>query len=58
MVISVERKETFNNGNPNWASMVIGSDHLWGHGTTQPDVQPKDIFFMAAEWWDGGIYDG
>lgn len=58
MVLSVERKETYNDGNPDWSSTVIGSDHLWGHGITRDDILPNDQYYMAYEWWDGGIYDG
>jgi hypothetical protein len=58
IALSVELQATWNGGSPDWNATVIGSDHLWGHGTTNPDIQPKDIYWMAAWWWDTGIYDG
>jgi hypothetical protein len=56
MVISVERAETYRGGDPDWGATVIGGDHFWGAGTTLDDVKPADQYWMAAYWWDGGIY--
>lgn len=56
MVISVELQWTYNNGNVLWEDTVIGCDHLWGSGYTNPDVKPADRYYMASQWWDGGIY--
>jgi hypothetical protein len=56
MVISVERESTWNNGNPLWPDTVIGCDHLWGEGATLDDVKPTDQYWMACQWWDGGIH--
>ena len=56
MVISVERRETYGDGDPDWGATVIGSDHLWGAGMTHDDVKPSEQYWMAATWWDGGIY--
>jgi hypothetical protein len=57
-VISVEREWTYNNGNVLWEETVIGCDHLLGVGAVLSDVTPADQYWMAASWWDGGIYDG
>ena len=57
MVISVEKNDTWRNGNPDWPSTVIGSDHLWGHGTTRADIPPSQQHWMAAIWSDSGVWD-
>src|SRR5262245_13482174 len=57
MVISVERHETWRNGNPDWPNTVIRGDHLWGHGTTRQDILPTQQFWMAAVWSDSGVWD-
>jgi hypothetical protein len=56
MVISVERMDTWGDGHPHWSDTVIGSDHLWGEGTVLEDIPPSEQFWMASQWWDGGIY--
>ena len=56
MVISVEREWTYNNGNVLWEETVIGCDHLLGVGAVLSDVKPADQYWMAANWWDGGLY--
>lgn len=58
MAVSVERQETWRNGNPDWPNTVIRSDHLWGHGTTRNDILPTQQFWMTAVWSDAGTYDG
>jgi hypothetical protein len=58
MVLSVELEWTYNNGNILWEETVIGCDHLLGSGYTFPDIKPADVYYMAYEWWDGGLYDG
>jgi hypothetical protein len=58
MVLSVEKEDTWNNGNPHWSQTVIKSDHLWGSGTTTPDIPPSQQAWMATVSCDGGIYDG
>jgi hypothetical protein len=58
MVLSVELEDTWNGGHPHWSQTVIKSDHLWGTGTTTPDIQPNKQFWMATVQCDGGIYDG
>jgi hypothetical protein len=45
--LAVERRETWNNGNPNWSNTTLNRDHLWGHGTTVPDIFPTDIYWMS-----------
>ena len=56
MVISVENRRTYNNGDPDWEATAIGCDHLWGQGYTTADIAPADIYYMAVMSWDGGIY--
>jgi Family of unknown function (DUF6345) len=56
IVVSVERRETWNNGNVRWVDTVIGCDHVWGEGYTSQDIAPADQFWMAAQWWDGGLH--
>ena len=56
MVISVERVDTWGGGDPHWPDTVIGCDHLWGEGAVLSDVKPSEQFWMAAKWWDGGLY--
>lgn len=53
MVISVETAATYNGGNVDWANTMIGSDHLWGHGTTHADIKPGDIYWMGSIWSEG-----
>ena len=52
-VVSVETEATYNGGNIDWANTVLGSDHLWGHGTTRADVKPDKQYWMAAAWEEG-----
>jgi len=56
MVISVETKDTFNDGDPDYSTTVIGSDHLWGEGVVRADIPPNKQFWMQAFYDDGGIY--
>jgi hypothetical protein len=56
MVISVERVETWRDGDPDWPKTVLRSDHLWGHGTTRQDILPAQIFWMAAVWSEAGLF--
>ncbi|HXY29845.1 MAG TPA: DUF6345 domain-containing protein [Gemmatimonadaceae bacterium] len=58
MVLSVERKETYNGGNPDWSTTVIGGDHFLGAGTVMPDIPLNDQYYMATYSWSGGLYDG
>lgn len=57
MVISVERQETWRNGNPDWSNTTMKSDHLWGEGITRADILPNAQHWMAKVWSDRGIYD-
>jgi hypothetical protein len=56
MALSVERRETWDEDSPLWDDTMLMGDHLWGEGTTLPDIKPRDQFWMATSWWDGGIY--
>jgi hypothetical protein len=56
MVLSVETRISYNNGDPDWEATVIGCDHLWGKGYTFQDIQPAEQYWMATYSWDGGIY--
>jgi hypothetical protein len=56
MVLSVENRMSYNNGNVDWEATMIGCDHLWGEGFTLQDIQPADQYWMATMSWDGGIY--
>ena len=56
-VVSVETEATYNGGNIDWANTVLGSDHLWGHGTTRADVKPDKQYWMAAAWEEGQAPD-
>lgn len=56
MVVSVERIDTWGDGDPHWPDTVMGCDHLWGEGATLEDVKPSEQYWMASKWWDSGIY--
>jgi hypothetical protein len=47
MVLAVERRDTWNNGNPEWSKTTLNRDHLWGHGTTVSDISPTNIYWMS-----------
>jgi hypothetical protein len=55
-VISVESRATFNNGDPDWPNTMMCGDHLWGSGTTLPDISQQDQFWMTMMYNDSGIY--
>jgi hypothetical protein len=56
MVISVESQESYNNGNIDWSTTLIGGDHLYGAGPVMADVPLNEQFYMAVVSWSGGIY--
>jgi hypothetical protein len=56
MVISVERFETWHDGDPDWPNTVLRSDHLWGHGTARQDILPTQQFWMAVVWSEAGLF--
>ena len=58
MVLSVESKETYNGGNPDWSATLIGGDHFYGAGPVLPDVPVNEQFYMVTYSWSGGLYDG
>jgi Family of unknown function (DUF6345) len=53
IVIAAERADTWNGGNPNWSQTTMNLDHLWGHGTTVPDIFPSDKYWLSWRWAEG-----
>ena len=49
-VLSAERQETWADGQPNWATTTMESDHYWGRGNVNADISRPDVSWLGF-WW-------
>lgn len=49
-VLSAERAETWNNGNPDWTNTTMFNDHYHGRGRVMPDVSSDRFAWMGLYW--------
>jgi hypothetical protein len=53
ITVCVGDSATWNGGNINWGLSHLNRDHLWGHGTVNPDLSPSQQACLLWRWAEG-----
>jgi hypothetical protein len=52
-VLSAERSDTYNGGDPIWSQTTMYSDHYHGKGTVKADISHENLYWIGLSWVEG-----